>query len=297
MKKQVVLIWFLLVFATGVFAKEKHRGIRISDETAPELFGAYDFQSLKDVKINMERGSQVTLSHFYQPMGSLKETTWNVSSVKVTLPMTFIRVGLNIDRSNLSSLGNKFRASEMAYRFGAQIDQAYKNGDSIYFGVKIAPRGYFPGFSFKGGISWLMGRGASGCFDIQGLSFGHEKSYASVSVGFTKAFSKHDFTVKPYWAATSKSKINIIIHEKIFFHDRQRSLLFSFISGYFPDDNIFIDFDSIMNKRYRLSCQGMLPFFRSYTILLPSCGVDYAQYSNGHFSPNWYMQLGVRMNI
>lgn len=252
------------------------------------------YNTLADVKENtVEENDQVTLSHFYQQIGDSSGTAWNVSSIDILMFAKYISFGLSIDRGDLSGPSGKFWTTNMVHRYGLEIGQSYRNNDSAYFGVKFAKEKFFPSFSFKLGYGWVVTQGIKACFEIQGITFEPQKVYTATSLAFTRKFRYHELMVKPYWSTSKYSKFNLVLAEKIYIQKNLGYLSFQGVTGYFPDNNIFIDYNSITKQRLRLSGEGLFKLRGIQTMFHPACGIDYSKGDNGRFMPNWFVKLGV----
>lgn len=253
-----------------------------------------EYNSLDDVKRNgREKSDQVTFSHFYQQIGDSAGVAWNISTIDILMFTKYISLGLTIDRGDLSGPSGKFWTTNMVHRFGLEIGQSYSNNDSAFFGAKFAKERFFPGLSYKLGYCWVVTRSIKACFEIQGIGFEKRDAYSATSLAFTKKYRDHELTVKPYWSASKYSKLNMVLAEKIYIQQKLGYLSFQGVTGYFPDDNIFIDYESVTKQRFRLSGEGLVKVRGTRTMLRPACGIDYSKGSNGRFRSNWFVKLGI----
>jgi hypothetical protein len=252
------------------------------------------YNTLRDVKENIgEVNDQVTFSHFYQQMGDSAGMAWNVSTIDVLMFFKYFSLGLSIDRGDFTGSGNKLWTTDMVHRFGLEIGQSYHHNDSSFFGVKFAKEKYFPSLSFKLGYCWDLSQRIKTCFEIQGICFEPQQAYTALSLSFTKRNSTNEVSVVPYWSATGESKFNIMMVGKLYVQQKQGYLSIRGVTGYFPNDNISITYNSIMRQRYLLSGEGLIKVPGVRTMLRPACGVDYLQGNDKRFHPNWFVKLGI----
>lgn len=252
------------------------------------------YKTFKDVKENKGDGNdQVTFSHFYQQIGDSSGTAWNVSTIDILMFTKYFSFGLIIDRGDLSGPSGKFWTTNMVHRFGLEIGQSYRNNDSVFFGVKFAQEGFFPALSYKLGYCWVVTQSIRAYFEIQGIGFKGMEAYTATSLAFTMKYRDHELTVKPYWSASKYSKLNLVLAEKIYIQQKLGYLSFQGVTGYFPDDNVFIDYSSITKQRYRFSGEGLIKVRGIHTMFHPACGIDYSKGDDGRFRSNWFVKLGV----
>lgn len=253
-----------------------------------------DYNSLKDVKINNgKKNDQVTFSHFYQNVLDSAGTAWNVSTIDILMFTKYISLGLIIERGDLSDPSGKLWTKNMVHRFGVEIGQSYSNNDSAFFGVRFAKEKFFPELLFKLGYGGEITPSIDACVEIQGIFFEEQKAYTAVSLAITKKYSTHEFTVKPYWSASKYSKLNLALIEKIDIQQGLGTLTFQGVTGYFPDNNIFIDYNNVTKQRFRLSGEALVKVSGTRTMLHPACGTDYFKGEGGRFRSNWFVKLGL----
>jgi hypothetical protein len=252
------------------------------------------YSTLADVNENrVEENDQATVNHFYQQIGDSSGTAWNVSTIDILMFAKYISLGLSIDRGDLSGPSGKFWTTNMVHRFGLEIGQSYHNNDTAFFGVKFAKGKYFPSFSFKLGYGWAVTQDIKACFGIQGITFEAQKVYTATSLAFTRRFRDHELTVKPYWSTSKYSKFNLVLAEKIYIQQNLGYVSFQGVTGYFPDNNIFIDYSSITKQRFRFSGEGLFKVRGIQILFHPACGIDYSKGDDGRFRSNWFVKLGV----
>jgi hypothetical protein len=256
------------------------------------------YSTLADVNENrMEENDQATLSHFYQQIGDSSGTAWNVSTIDILMFAKYISLGLSIDRGDLSGPSSKLWTKNIVHRFGLEIGQSYRNNDTTFFGVKFAKEKYFPSFSFKLGYGWLVTQGTKACFEIQGITFGAQKVYTATSVALTRKYRYHELTVKPYWSTSKYSKFNLVLAEKFYIQQQLGYLSFQGVTGYFPDNDVFIDYNSITKQRFRFSGEGLFKVRGIQAMFHPVCGIDYSKGGDGSFRSNWFIKLGVTVPL
>lgn len=244
-----------------------------------------------DLKTN---SSSFTLNHFYQNFNGDAISAWNVTSLNVVEYTKYIRYEFSVERGDWTSSADKFWTSDFVHRFGIQMLQEYSEGATAFFETKLASGGYFPKFWAVGGRSFFIGNSSRGCVEIHGMSFGKLQNYIAIATAFTKTFANHKLTIKPYYSKTVPDKLNLIVTDEFFFKHNSNHLTMKMVSGYFPDDNTYINYERINDKRYRFSCEGLFALPNTRIMLLPALGCEFVKGSGEDYRHNWYVQFGIR---
>ena len=69
------------------------------------------------------------------------------------------------------------------------------------------------------------------------------------------------------------------------------------VTGYYPDDCVFIDYDRIARRRYRLSGEGQFVLTGTRMLFRPACGVVYAEGNDKQMHTGWFVKLGVAVGL
>ena len=251
---------------------------------------------LRGIKVNND---QLILSHFYQHVNDdvRKGAAWNVTTAGTYLCSNYYRLGLSIDQGDYTATGDRFGATNVSYRVGMQLEQVYEGNDSLAFGVWMATEEYFPGVTVKANYRKSLGETVRAGININYLAFGSHQYYIAIAPMFIKTFFRHELIIQPYYSASGENKFNLLISDKIFIKQKINHLELVFISGYYPKWNTIIDYYRINDRRYTIACEGTFYLGNSRLVVLPAIGSEYTKGKGESFDTNWYMQLGVRINL
>ena len=242
------------------------------------------------------RGDLMSIGHFYQQLlGSEGQAGWNVTSVGTFFYFDCLSMGITLDQGDYLDQGDHVWSTDISHRVGIQLGQSYTNNDSLYFRVMFATDTCFAGSAFNMGYSWQSGMSTRLGIDVHGLGFEQDELYFSVAAIFIKSFNKHLLTVKPYYSASQRGKINLLISDKIFIGERDNYLLSRITTGYFPDTYAFVDYGHITDTRYHFSCEGWFSVSNERMCLVPALGFEQVKGDTPYTS--WYIQLGIQFYI
>lgn len=252
---------------------------------------------LRNFSVNND---EILVAHFYQHLdnGIDSQAGWNVTSVGTVLYHDCYRFGISIDQGDYTSSSDKFMKTDVGYRIGIQIDQVYTGNDSLTFGAWLATGPNFPGVSIKSEYWKQLNEKTSAGIDVRYLVFGSLKHYLSIAPTFAKTIKNQKLTIKPYYSRSVKNNVNLLVSDRFFMNQKNNYIELMVISGYYPNWNTIINYDRINNKRYEISCEGAINIIPKQLIILPALGLEYTKLGNREsFDTNWYMQLGVRVEL
>lgn len=300
-KLKFLMTYFILscyVYANAVQTIDNKKTDNAKNKTNAQ-FGEPLLPKLK-LRNFSANNDELIVGHFYQHIdnGVEGQAGWNVTSVGTVLCSDYYRFGLTIDQGDYTSSTDKFMKTDIGYRIGVQIDQVYTGNDSITFGVWLATGPNFPGVGMKSEYWRQVNETILAGIDIRYLVFGSSKHYLSIAPTFSRTIKNQKFTIKPYYSRSVKNKVNLLVSDKFFMKQKINYMELMFISGYYPNWNTIINYDRINNKRYEISCEGAFNIIPKQLIILPALGLEYTKLGNRtSFNTNWYVQLGVRVEL
>jgi len=279
----------------GVSAMKKNSERNCSVLKNDSSLKSFDIQRF-GIKCNNleESNNQILISNFYQNVNNGFMIGWNVSSINAVLHAKYNRFIFNIDQGRLNSSGNNSIPTKAVYRFGIKMEQAYLDNDFMYFGAYGGTGEPYAQLSFYGGYSRKFGRVGQGFGEAYAMIFDEEKSYFSFAASIITKISRHYLTIKPYYSKTLYDKLNLILSDQVYFKNNTNYLVFKLVSGYYPDNNTFINYAHINDRRYRFSCEGLFEIPKYQTTLLPLVGCENVKESDGEFHASWLFQFGIR---
>lgn len=298
------LKWLIICFSffcfINVYAvnfKEKERIGILYKKPFPQLNSPlFSRLKLHGFKVNND---QLIISHFYQHVNDdIREgAAWNVTTASAYLCSDYYRLGLSIDQGDYTATGDRFGATNVSYRVGLQLEQVYEGNDSLTFGVWMATEEYFPGITVKANYQKSFGKAVRAGININYLAFESHQYYIAIAPVLIKTFSHNELILQPYYSVSGKNSFNLLISDKIFIKQKINHLEFVFISGYYPKWNTIIDYYRINDNRYTIACEGTFYLCNDKFVILPAIGSEYTKGKSRSFYANWYMQLGIRINL
>jgi hypothetical protein len=290
-----LLACFFFLNAGDVCALKKYatRSYFISKNDSLSRF--FDIKSF-GIKYNNQDQShdQITLSQFYQNGYDGTSTGWNVRSLGVVVHSKFDRFNFNVDQGILTDPNDNIAPTKLAHRFGLSLEQDYLDGDRMNFGIYCGTRKPFPEFSFYGSYSHNISRLCRFQGEVYAMILEDDGAYLFMASSFTKAFQNHYLTAKPYCLMSQNIRAGFILSDQIFFRRNANYMVFKLVSGYYPDSYAFINYESVNNRRYRISCEGLFDIPKCQLSIIPLIGYEYVQDSMESYPGNWHAQIGLR---
>ena len=298
MKRKLVLVCLSFVAIIHAIA-EKSNDRKGCSEGKRKFSSQYVEPLSTEMKVKEHRtdNDQFVLDHFFQnlPAETGGRDYWHVTRLGTILYSRYYSLNLTVDQADYVGAQDRFLSSDLSYRFGVEIDQSFVNNDSLYFRFMLATGNFFPGSLFNSGYSWQAGHAGRLCIDVYGMGFNQDDLYFLIAPAFSRRVSSHELTVKPYYSASRRGRLNLSVSDRISIGTGSSFLLFELVSGYLPNRDTFVEYQHFDDQRYRFSCEGGFYIAGEQVKLLPGFGMEFTNHNR--MKINWYMQMGIQCNL